>query len=241
MKKIFFFTLFISLLLAGLFQTNAFAFNYFEMETYPYQTEGKGKWELENATLLSQGTQKKFGTSNVRTSFEAAYGLFDRVELAAYVDFARLSLESFQYGATRLRGRTYFAEKGEWPVDVGAYFETEINRGDEGVEMEFRGIVEKDFGRWTLDLNPILEQPVTSEETKEPEFNYAAALIYRLSERLQPKLEFFGDLGDAPQHVISPAVALRLGKGFRFQGGLGFGLNNAAEQRLARLRAEWEF
>ena len=62
-------------------------------------------------------------------------------------------------------------------------------------------------------------------------------------------MDFFGDLGKlshfAPRqeqiHLISPAVDIKLGRGFKAGIGMAFGLTRASEQRLIRTRIEYEF
>ena len=241
-----------STLVAG----NAYAINYNELEVYPYATAAKGETELENSFVYTnQGTQDASPPDNneglPRESIEASYGITDKTEVAAYADFARPYGESWEQTATRVRARTRFFEKGELPVDLGLYAEAEFPRHDvNDFEFELRGILEKDIGKWTFDVNPILEKAVTGEEASEGwELQYAAGAIYRLNEQLHPRLDIFGDFGpirsledkDEQKHLISPAVDMNLGHGFKLTAGVGFGLTKATEHRLIRTKLEWEF
>ena len=236
--------------------SNAYALNYYELEVYPYATAAKGETELENTFVYTdRGTKDAEPPDNNkglrRESLEASYGITDKTEVAAYADFAGLPGDGWDHEATRVRARTRFFEKGELPVDLGLYAEAEFPRHDANdFEFELRGILEKDFGLWTLDLNPILEKAVTGEEASEGwELQYAAGLIYRMNERIHPRLDVFGDFGpirsfedkDEQKHLISPAVDVNLGHGFKLTAGLGLGLTKATEQRLVRTKLEWEF
>jgi len=220
----------------------AFALNYFELEVYPYQTASRGEVEIENFTThTSRGTKDAAAPANndglTRSTLELAYGVTDKLEVAYYRDYAKPDGGSFEHVASRYRARTRFYEKGELPVDLGFYIEIESPRQGKS-EVELRGIIEKDFGRWTLDFNPILEYE--REPKGELEILYAAAVIYRPSEFYQPRLDFFGDFEDKA-HLVSPAVDFKLGHGFSATLGMAFGVTNAAEQRLLRARVEWEF
>ncbi|MFL6714616.1 MAG: hypothetical protein ACJ8LN_17055 [Sulfurifustis sp.] len=237
----------------------ASAINYFELEVYPYQTASKGEVELENFTThTSRGTKDAPEPDNnkglTRTTFEFAYGVTDKTEVAYYRDYARARGDNFEYAASRYRVRTRFFEKGELPVDLGAYAELEYPHQEAGeeneVEAELRLILEKDFGRWTFDLNPIFEKALKGPDREEGwELQYAMSLIYRPSEYWQPRLDMFGDFGpirdfeprDEQKHLISPAVDFRLGRGLFATLGVAFGLTDATEQRLVRARIEWEF
>jgi hypothetical protein len=237
----------------------ALALNYFELEVYPYQTESRGEIEIENFTThTSVGTKDAAPPANneglTRSTIELAYGITDKTEIAYYRDYVRPSGGSFEHAASRYRVRTRFYEKGELPVDLGAYAELEYPEQEPGEEKEAEGelrlILEKDFGRWTWDLNPIFERAIKGPEREEGwELQYAMAFIYRPSEYWQPRLDFFGDFGpikdfephDEQKHLISPAVDFRIAHGLFATLGVAFGLTDATEHRLVRARLEYEF
>ena len=251
--------LFGSLASASMASPAAFALNYFELEVYPYRTASRGEVEIENFTThTSRGTKDAMPPDDnahlTRSTFEIAYGVTDKTEIAYYRDYVRPSGGNFEFAASRYRVRTRFYEKGELPVDLGAYLELEYPKTEAGeereVEGELRFILEKDFGRWTWDFNPIFERAIKGPEREEGwEFQYAMSFIYRPSEYWQPSLDFFGDFGpirnfeprDQQKHLISPAVDFFLGHGFSATVGIAYGLTDATEQRLLRARLEWEF
>jgi hypothetical protein len=235
---------------------SAQALNYFELEVYPYNTAAKGEIELENRTTYSRRGTKEEETPGAnkgltRSSFEVAYGVTDKSEVAAYVDYARPRDGEFDRVANRVRYRTRFYEKGELPVDLGLYAEMEFpKRADNDAEFELRGILEKDFGKWTLDFNPMFEKVVRGVEAGAGwEFQYAASLIYRMNERWHPRLDLFGDFGlirnfeskDQQKQLLSPAVDIKFGHGLYAGLGIGYGLTKATEQQVVRARIEWEF
>lgn len=235
----------------------AHALNYFELEVYPYQTDAQGEVELENFTTYTRrGSQDMPAPDNnkglTRTSFEASYGVTEKTEIAGYVDYSRARGQNdWDFKASRWRARTRFAEKGELPVDLGLYAEVEFPRDDENdAELELRGIIEKDFGKWTFDVNPIFEKVLKGVEKSEGwELQYAASVIYRLDERWHPRLDFFGDFGalhdfegrDQQKHLISPAVDIMFGHGLSASLGVAYGQTKASEQQLVRARVECEF
>jgi len=243
-----------TLLLVG--QT-AQALNYFELETYPYRTASRGEVELENFTAYTRrGTQDASPPDNnqglVRNSMEVTYGVTDKTEVAGYLDYSRArGAGDWEFNGSRFHVRTRFAEKGEWPVDLGLYAEAEFPHNDPNdLEFELRGIIEKDVNKWTFDVNPILERTLKGVEKEEgTELHYAASAIYRLNERWHPRLDFFGDFGplhnfegrDQQTHLISPAVDIMFGHGLSASLGVAFGQTQASEQQILRARIEWEF
>lgn len=233
------------------------ALNYFELEVYPYRTAARGEVELENFTAYTRrGTQDAPVPENnqglVRNSIEMTYGVTDKTEVAGYVDYSRARGDGdWDLKASRWRARTRFAEKGEWPADLGLYAEAEFPRKDDNdVEFELRGIIEKDVNQWTFDINPILEKTLKGVEKAEgTELHYAAAAIYRLNEHWHPRLDFFGDFGplrnfegrDEQTHLVSPAVDILFGHGLSASLGVAYGQTRASEQQIVRARVEWEF
>lgn len=239
-----------------LFPGPSYALNYFELEVYPYRTAAQGEMEVENFTTYSRRGMKAVPETEAskgitRNTLELAYGVTDKTEVAVYHDDARPRDGAWESKANRLRARTHFLEKGALPVDLGLYAELSLPRNEENVaELELRAILEQDFGRWTVDLNPIIEKVIKGADKSEAwEFQYAGSLIYRLNERWHPRLDLFGDFGPAnnfegrhdQKHLISPAVDIRLQHGLSLGLGVAYGLTDATEKQLVRARLEWEF
>src|SRR5436305_13128717 len=181
------------------------ALNFFELEVYPATTEGQGLHEVENlTTFVAQGRrpndEEKEGEEPrrhrlLRTTVEYNYGLTDKIDVAAYTDLERLNGDELEYAGSRVRARGGLFEKGRFPLDLGWYIEAEMpHRGESDLELEFRPIVSRDLGRFSVDLNPSFELPTVSQERRTLEFNYWARVFYRLSRNFVTGLEFFGDI-----------------------------------------------
>lgn len=233
------------LLVLGLTQP-AWALNYFELEVYPYQTASQHEIELENATSVSQVTD---GVSAIRSSFEFNYGLTDRTEIAAYLDFMGGTGINAQFAGARVHARTRLFEKGELPVDFGIYGELEFPRNDTAVvEAELRGIIEKDFDRLTVALNPMVGKALKTREIagaeheeEEFEFGYATSVSYRMDSTFRPHLDLFGDVSEEGKMLLMPALDVKFGHGISASAHVGFGLNAETEKRMAGIRFEYEF
>lgn len=228
--------------------SSAFALNYHSLEVYNYQIEGPGVIELENTTSISSGT-KAADIGLARSSFEAVYGISDKWEGAIYLDLSKVENDEWDYAGFRARARTQFADKGEYAIDTGVYFEVEVpDGGDEVFAFENRWILEKDFGRFTYVLNPIIELEVEdeklangeSEREMEVEFKYSTGLNYRTSPHFLPHVQVIGDISN-DEHVAL------IGGDYSFPGSvelglsIGHGLNEKSERALAVAKIEYEF
>lgn len=235
----------------------------FEFEVYPYQTVGKGVAELESLNSFvpnghdhgDQGTSSGDYPSHemYRTAFELSYGLTDRVEGAAYLNLAHPNGASFQYAGSKFRLRGSLFEQGELPVDLGWYVEFGWHRTPQfdgsQLELELKPIIEKDFGRVELDLNPRFEKAVFlgPDKNKGFEFGYTSGLYYNYLRSFSPGLEFYGGIGlidqvdpiSQQQHYIFPVIrGEALGVEYNF--GVGVGLTRGSDRVVTKLTIEVE-
>jgi hypothetical protein len=136
--------------------------------SYPYETLPDGKLEVEQyadmvpvrvARENPDGTLE--GVYGVRSILqtELEYGLTDRIEVGWYFLFkqgASSGTPALRFSGVKQRARVRLAEAGEWPVDVGLYFEiAELN--DE-IEFEEKILLAKRFGRINVLANLWVEQ-----------------------------------------------------------------------------------
>ncbi len=236
----------------------------FEFEVYPYQTEGKGMVELEslNSFVPSGHNHGDAGTSAgsfpsqamYRPAFELTYGLTDHIECAAYLNLARPNANSFQYAGSKFRLRGSLFEQGELPVDFGWYAEMEWHRtpqfDDNQLELELKPIIEKDFRRFEIALNPIFEKAVFVGPNKNKgfEFGYAAGIYYDYLRSISPGLEFYGALGliedndplHQQQHYIFPVLKGELPGGIEYNFGPGIGLTRGSDRVITKFNLELE-
>lgn len=236
----------------------------FEFEVYPAQTEGKGVAEFEslNSIVADGHGAEDSGTSSgeygpdkmYRTAVELTYGLTDKLEAAVYINFARPDGASFQYAGSKYRLRGSLFEQGQLPVDLGWYVELEWNNvpqfNESKLEIEARPIIEKDIGRFEIDLNPKFEKAIVygPEKHHVAEFGYAAAIFYNYRRWLSPGLEFYGGIGSMDdvesrseqQHYVFTALRGSLFNGVEYNFGPGFGLTDGSDDVIVKLNLEFE-
>jgi hypothetical protein len=228
----------------------------FEFEVYPAKTLSRGMIEIESLNSVvanghrngEEGTSK--GTlpsqSMWRTAFEATYGLTDRIEAAAYLNLAKPRGNNLQYAGSKFRLRGSLFDQGQLPIDLGWYIELEYNRvpkfDDQKLELELRPIIQRDFGDFSLMLNPIFEKILVGSEAKEGfEFGYAHGIYYRWMRALTPGIEFYGGIGmikhpdpsKEQQHYIFPVVRGE-SHGIEYSVGPGFGLTRGSDRVIVR-------
>lgn len=236
----------------------------FEFEVYPARTVGHGVMEVEslNSVIADGHSEGDSGTSSgdypsnhmYRTAIELTYGITDKIEAAVYLNLAKPNGADFQYAGSKYRLRESLFEQGQLPVDLGWYVELEWHKTPQfdasELELELRPIIEKDWGRFEVDLNPLFEKAifVGPDKNKGFEFGYVAGLYYNYSRWASPGVEFYGGVGliddidplSDQQHYIFPVVRGELPFGFEYNVGPGIGLTRGSDQAIVKLNIEFE-
>ena len=234
-----------------------------EFEVYPYGTVPRGMAELEttNAVVSAGHAEAGEGTSVGLfasqhlwyDAWELTYGLTDRIEAALYLNLAQPDGRGLRWAGDKLRLRGRLFDEDVLPVNVGWYAELEWHKTpqfDDAVrELELRPILEKDFGRLGILLNPKFEKVLAGGGHNQGiEFGYAAALRYRWSRRFSPALEFYGGTGlidqadpvGDQQHYLFPAVWGELPGGVEYNIGVGYGITRGSDRVIFKFNLELE-
>ncbi len=236
----------------------------YEFEVYPYATESRGMIEVEtdNAVVTNGHSQAGNGTASAASypsqgmwyGGEAlTYGLTDRIEAAAYVTFAQPSGHGFWWAGDKFRLRGRLFDQDVLPIDLGWYVELEWHKtpqfDDADLELELKPIIEKDFGRVSLMLNPVFEKPLYGRGHDQGfEFGYRNGIYYRWMRYLSPGLEFYGAAGliddndplNRQQHYIFPVLWGELPHGIEYNFGPGFGLTRGSDRVIVKFNLELE-
>jgi len=234
-----------------------------EFEVYPYATESRGMLELETDNAVVANGHSQGGNGTATGTFrsqgmwyngnELTYGLTDRIEAAAYLNMAQPAGHGFWWAGDKLRLRGRLVDEDVLPVNLGWYVELEWHKtpqfDDADLELELKPIIEKDFGRFSLMLNPVFEKPLYGRGHDQGfEFGYRNALYYALKPYLSPGVEFYGGLGllddsdplDRQQHYIVPVIWGHLPYGAEYNLGPGFGLTRGSDHVLVKFNFELE-
>ncbi len=245
-------------------------------KVYPYKTADAGALEVSYFSTFIPSSDGGLEFSNGEQysredlwahSVELEYGLSHKLTVGYYADFLHPDDGDFEYIQSKLLVRYRLFEKFELPVDLALYGEYIIPSRDysDSEKLEFRVIIEKSFGPWRLDLNPILEKVTSGDDVEEGlEFAYAAGLYYEnMGEgiwctdtlHVVPGVEFYGSTGelaaaggwDERRHYIFPVIDVFF-PGYsdwkvHWNFGPGFGISDAADDVVIKsiLTAEFVF
>lgn len=216
----------------------------------------KGETELEfrefyfadNRRAVDETNSGRIGIGHAFTDYWATevYGVYESVPG-----------ESPEY-EIEWENRFQLTPQGKYWADVGALVELERANPDEGDEpfgVRYGLLLEKQVSRWVGTANLLLENQFGPNAEDETEFQYVARLKYRLSQRFEPDIEFFGAPGeiggegfedsDEQQHQAGPGFAGKAALGgtaaLKYSAALLFGLTQASPDVTPVVRMEYEF
>jgi hypothetical protein len=196
--------------------------------TYPYETLPEGATEVELYTDMTplrvqadpaDATKGRLWENFYRLQTEFEYGITDRFELGLYQVFEANPQAGggnvFSFDGLKARIRTRLAEAGEWPVDVGLYFE--VSDFHDELELEQKIILGRRFGHLRVMSNLWVEEEFERPFDDSPHrgemevfFNPTLGATYELSPRIQVGLEYWtrGRIGgDDDDESAAPADA----------------------------------
>lgn len=160
--------------------------------TYEYLTLNRGEAELETYTEFSHVDTDAGRQASTTLQYEYEVGMNDRFDVGIYQKFKQSHATPISYEGFKLRMRYRLGEKGQWPLDPLIYLEYKDNAAFDHSALETKLILARDFDKFNLSLNPVLEFEFDDDET-EVEFEYAAGLSYRLHPLLSLGLETKGN------------------------------------------------
>jgi hypothetical protein len=222
----------------SLFATHARANPHDLPFNYPYETLGQGEGEIEMYTDMTplrvnadptHATPGRLWEPWYRLTTEIEYGASDRWELALYQVFEAAPQDggsnSLGFDGLKWRARTRLAEQGEWPIDVGLYFELETMHDE--LAFEEKILLQKRYKnlRWLANLwvEQQIERPWDAKPYRSNvQFvvNPTTGLTYELTPTFHLGAEYWarGILGEGDTregrltHFAGPAFHLNFGK-----------------------------
>ena len=224
--------------------------------SYPNETLAEGETEVELITDVNPqrvpAEEANPAAGNLwEPQFilqtEIEYGLTDRFELGFYQVFKTEPMaggeSALGFDGLKWRLRTRLAEPGEWPVDVGLYFELETMHDELALEGKLN--LQRRLGRGLLLSNLWVEEEFerpydTGAHGREAHFvvNPTAGFAYEVTPSWHPGIEFWarGQLkasGETEQdrensrvhYFVGPTSYVNLGR-LWFSAGLYFHANS---------------
>jgi hypothetical protein len=244
---------------AALIASTVHAQDPFEIQIYEYETVPKGMWNLEtHINYVGKGTKVFEGpvapTNNqFHLTFELTRGITNHFETAGYLVLAHRPGGGYEYVGWRVRPRVRLPKSWGLPVDVSLSGEVGFPRRqyeENSVTLEIRPIIEKKFGRFQIDINPVVGRALRGPGVDEGwDFEPGVRLGYELNRRLDLSLEYYGAVGplgdllptDEQVHQLFPGGDLKFGENVVVNFGVGFGATEAGNRLVYKMRIGYLF
>lgn len=231
----------------------------FEIQVYEYKTVPKGMWNLEtHINFVGRGTKESEGpvapsNHQFHLTFELTHGITEHFETAGYLVLAQRPGGGFEYVGWRIRPRFRLPQSWNLPVDISLSTEVGFPRKtyeENSVTLEVRPIIEKRFGRFQIDVNPVVGRALRGPGVDEGwDFEPGVRLGYELNRRLNVSLEYYGAVGplgdllptDEQVHQLYPGGDLKFGDNIIVNFGIGFGVTEAGNRLVYKMRIGYLF
>jgi hypothetical protein len=252
-------TLSTAVLMVLLLEAGAFGQDPFEVQVYEYETVPRRMWNLEtHLNYIGRGTREFDGPvapteHQFHLTFELTHGITDHFEMAVYQVFAHREGGGFDFVGWRVRPRISLPEDWGLPVAVSLSGEVGFPRRryeENSATLEIRPIIEKKFGRWQLDFNPVVGRALQGPGASQGwDFEPGARIGYQYNPQLDLSLEYYGALGPLGQllpgreqvHQFYPGGDLKLSENLVWNFGIGWGATIAGNRLVYKSRIGWLF
>jgi len=231
----------------------------FEIHVYEYETLHPGQFTLEtHLNYVGSGTKQYDGPvapfeDQLHLTMELTAGLTANTSIGFMELNARRPDNSFEYAGWRVLPHFYVPESWHWPLQAGLVTEFSFQKTtyeENSRRVEVRPILEKTFHKFQADLNPVFARALHGPGTRDGwSFEPAARIAYEASERFEPSLEYYSELGELPSflpgnqqvHQILPGGDWKLAKNLVWSFGVGVGLTPAGNRLVYKSRFEFTF
>jgi hypothetical protein len=180
-------------------------------------------------------------------TLELTAGLTPWSELGFYCFTSTRAGEGFQWVGTHIRPRVRAPLEWGWPLGASISFEAGYQRrsfAQETWSLEIRPILDRQFGRLYVSLNPAMDKSLSSPTGNAGlGFSPGFKISYDIGSLVSAGVEYYGSLGDIAgftptaeqQHMIVPSVDLNFSPDWEFNLGVGFGLTQSTDRLLVKL------
>ena len=203
------------------------------------------EWELESQTFAREHDALTGETDDVLQKFGLAHSLSDRVKAEAYLIASDDPVsDQLDWIGFEFETLIQLSEQGEYGFDYGVLLELERDWQANGNEVTIKALLEREFGKMSLTLNPGVVYEWGDTRPSEFETRLNGLLRYRYLRHLEPGVEVH--LGQNAR-MIGPSM----GGQFRLSGerarsvsynlGAFFPLDEESSEHTFRLQIEYEF
>jgi len=248
-------------LLGALASAPAVAQENFEIQVYGSETVAPGATMVElHSNVAAVGTTRtEDGVLRTQGAFhetlEVTQGWTSWFETGFYVFTSIQPDTTWEWVGDHIRPRVRAPESWGLPVGLSLSAEVGYQRrafSPDAWTLELRPIIDKQWGRWYVAINPALERAIEGEGVGRGfEFSPAAKVAYDVTPKVAVGLEYYGALGPVThfdprrdqQHQIFSVIDLDLGPRWEFNAGVGVGLTGSTDRLIVKMilgyRFEW--
>jgi hypothetical protein len=221
-------------LLAGLcFLTVARAQDRFEIHVYEYEPLSLREYSLE----AHLNVQPNVPLTHV--TLEPTFGISENFALG----FMFLNA-STQFAGWRILPHFYAPEDWRLPFRLGLVAEFSFQKAlyeENTRRVELRPILDREFTRWQIVGNPVVERALHGPGTRDG-WIFSPAVLVRLKRKVfSPSVEYYGELGPQQVHQLFLGGDWHATEMFSINLGTGFDLSPAGPGLILKSRLEWDW
>lgn len=208
-----------------------------------YHTLPKGGFEIENWVTFKMPKRHTTNENTFEYQEELEYGVVEHWTLAHYerwetVNHAGVQKDATKYSGFKFESKYRIGERGKYWVDPLLYLEIARDPRDHDIPLELEGklVLSKNFGKWNVSYNQIIDSKTGSRGRTEHEFtvgaNYEITNGFRLG--VESTGQYWKPGSNRNELALGPAIAYS-NPYFWLALGSQFGVNHAADDWQARV------
>lgn len=247
-------------LVTGLvFQITGLAQDNYEIQVYGSDTVPAGKTMVElHSNFAVQGARDEVNgvlpsIHALHETMEITHGFTPWFETGFYLFSSIQPEHGWEWVGDHIRPRVAVPAEWHWPVGVSLSTEVGYQRrlfSEDTWSWELRPIVDKQWGRWYVAVNPALEKSIKGLNSNQGwGFAPSAKISFDVTKTVALGAEYYASLGSIgafsnwsdQQHQIFPTVDLNLSPDWEFNFGVGFGLTRSTDGLLVKLILGYRF
>ncbi len=225
----------------------------YEIQVYGSETVAAGRTMLElhsNYTITGQrdtinGVLPSYHA--LHETLEITHGFTPWFETGFYVFSSIQPGEGWQWVGDHIRPRLRVPEEWHWPVGLSLSTEIGYQRrsfSEDTWTWELRPIIDKQWGRWYVALNPALEKSLHGPNSSAGwDFAPSVKISFEVIKLVSAGVEYYSDLGEIghfghtseQQHQLFPTLDFNFSPDWECNFGVGFGLTRSTDDLLVKL------
>lgn len=225
----------------------------YEIQVYGSETVPAGSTMVELHSNFTAEGRKSIENGVLPTdhafheTLELTRGFTPWFETGFYVFTSARSGDGWQWVGDHIRPRVRVPEEWHWPVGLSLSLEAGYQQrkfSEDTWTLELRSIIDKQWGRWYVSLNPAFERSLKGANSGRGfEFAPNAKVSYDFTKVITGGLEYYASLGPVmgldtfgnQEHLLVPAVDLNFSPKWEFNFGVGIGVTHSTDHLLVKM------